>query len=334
MVRSLVQSGSDVWSNYDPCEGVEPTLPLWTYLSEVQFPVFSRPDKPSLVSMMITSESAPQWPHYKELLRPTGTRKLQQVQRIPFTDFVRATREYLDVALRDVFLENENMVREEVSTTLHLPSRGAFVDYGDDDVSFLSNIENEDDLSAVMEHYVLRTASECIRLIQKLPPLAPMSRALDFKLSNHLCTAHHARWDIFALPSDASNIVPVVILFIPPWNFTHTDFEEFLMEQGFRDGSLDTLEDEDNRKSHTLWAVLQDICRSRGHRFVVTNYLRWAYGLFEDDYMTANVTDSYEVSVRDFDGKFNSTLAIGCNPIEFLVYWIQRSRGMAHSGND
>jgi len=98
------------------------------------------------------------------------------------------------------YIENEEFVEEEESSRLRLPSRDLIV-YDDADIEFLSQINNEDDLLALVQEYILGTVSEVIRLIEAVAMDDPVMPCLKFSLSSTLCPAHHARWDIFSLVS-------------------------------------------------------------------------------------------------------------------------------------
>ena len=74
-----------------------------------------------------------------------------------------------------------------------------YVTYETDDVLFFKNIDNEQLFVALVQDYVLRTVSESLRTIQHHAPDSPEATALLFQNVSHLCPAHHARWDIFAL---------------------------------------------------------------------------------------------------------------------------------------
>lgn len=50
-----------------------------------------------------------------------------------------------------------------------------------------------------MQQFVLGTISELVRVIERLPINSPLAQNLKFKISNRLCPAHHARWDLFTL---------------------------------------------------------------------------------------------------------------------------------------
>ena len=100
--------------------------------------------------------------------------------------------------LPEVFIENEAMEEEEDSGRLRLPS-SAFMHYDENDLEFLSHINNEDDFTKLFQDYVLDTVSEVLRLIENLPLNTPLTKSLQFRRSSELCTAHHARWDISSL---------------------------------------------------------------------------------------------------------------------------------------
>jgi hypothetical protein len=130
-------------------------------------------------------------------------RRLETVQsssRIPFVNGM-LTYLYIDFSqLPEVFIENEALKEEEHSTRLRLPC-SEFMQYDTNDLQFLSDIENEQDITKVIQDYVLGTVSEALRLMENLPVDVPLAKGLQFRLSSELCTAHHARWDILCLVS-------------------------------------------------------------------------------------------------------------------------------------
>jgi len=74
-------------------------------------------------------------------------------------------------------------------------------EYDADDKAFLLNIQNEDDFIRIMQQFVLGTVSELVRVMERLPREVPLAQDIKFKISNRLCPAHHARWDLFTLVS-------------------------------------------------------------------------------------------------------------------------------------
>lgn len=52
-----------------------------------------------------------------------------------------------------------------------------------------------------MQDYVLGTISEAVRIIVGASLDSAAAAALQFQKASHLCTAHHARWDILTLVS-------------------------------------------------------------------------------------------------------------------------------------
>lgn len=74
-----------------------------------------------------------------------------------------------------------------------------YVTFETEDIMFLKSIDNEQKFVALMQDYVLDTVSESLRAIGNYALNSPQATALRFKEVSNLCTAHHARWDIFAL---------------------------------------------------------------------------------------------------------------------------------------
>jgi hypothetical protein len=105
--------------------------------------------------------------------------------------------------IKHTYIKNETHVKAEESSRLRLPSQG-LVMYDDADIEDLSQINNEDDLLSLMQEYILGTMSEVIRLVERVAVDDPVIPSLKFKLASSLCSAHHARWDIFALVSSSA----------------------------------------------------------------------------------------------------------------------------------
>lgn len=111
------------------------------------------------------------------------------------------------------FIQNESLAKDEKSLRLRLPSRDLIV-YEEVDIEILSHINNEDDFVAVMREYVLGTVAESIRLIEGIPLDSSIMDALQFRRYSHLCTAHHARWDILALVGALSFLLLLFVLIV------------------------------------------------------------------------------------------------------------------------
>ncbi|TFK34620.1 hypothetical protein BDQ12DRAFT_636084 [Crucibulum laeve] len=266
------------------------------------------------------------WPEYPTLRRELGTRTLKKVGRVDTKQIMATARSYLD-KFDFLFIHNETGVDAEESQRLRLPCDG-LIEYDKEDYELLKNLRHEEDLLMVLKDYVLGTVSEAVRVMQCLPLDAPLSKTLLFKSRNEFCSAHRARWEILALPSDSFNDAPVIVVFVPPTMFGVYDFAQFANIQEFNNHDLDTLDSKEFRASDILWAVIHDCCKGRGYKFVLTNYLYWAFGTFSNDYTEAIVTDAIESRISSFNGIQIRGYDSKINAIELLAYWMQAARGM------
>jgi hypothetical protein len=83
----------------------------------------------------------------------------------------------------------------------------------------------------------------------------------------------------------------------------------------------------------TMYLQVHDVCSGRGKYFVVTNYIRWAFGKLElPNAMEAFITDSFEAPILEFDGTYPAVPSIGFTAIEALAFWIHYALAQSQSG--
>ena len=104
----------------------------------------------------------------------------------------------MDSIASRAYLINESLAEEEKSLRLRLPSAD-LVQYEEEDIEFLSRINNEDDFASLVQDYILGTVSECVRIIEDDVLGTLGDTVLQFCKSSYLCSAHRARWDIFTM---------------------------------------------------------------------------------------------------------------------------------------
>ncbi|KAG6876290.1 hypothetical protein C0993_004269 [Termitomyces sp. T159_Od127] len=166
-----------------------------------------------------------------------------------------------------------------------------YVTYETEDIMFLKSIDNEQKFITLMQDYVLDTVSESLRAIRRYDLDSPQAAALRFKNASNLCTAHHARWDIFALLENADG------------NKLNTPSNMY----------------------QTLWAVISDTCKGRGRFFAVTNYIRWAFGELNPAGTMAYTTYAFESTLMKVDGTSTRPLDLGLNTIQMLTFWVDHA---------
>lgn len=95
-------------------------------------------------------------------------------------------------------VRKEDLFQDSPPFALRLPDP-ELINYDDDDVVVLSHVDNEQQFLGVVKFYILDTISEIIRLIEDIPRDDVRLLSLEFQNCSSLCSAHHARWDIFSL---------------------------------------------------------------------------------------------------------------------------------------
>lgn len=289
-------------------------LSIGTYLSKTFLPAFKASKSKHLLSVQIGR--AKEWPEYTVLQRQPEARVLRRIERTETYKFVVLVQNYLRSSAANAYIVNEAMVTEEESPHLLLPSKDLVL-YDDADIDFLSRINNEELFVTVMQDYVLRTVSEALRIIEGQAIDSTVAVALQFRKYSHLCLAHHARWDIFALRGTVTRPFPFFVFVVPPWEFGIHDFAELTAVQQFQNNQLVR----PSTAAHKLWAVIHDTCRNRGRFFVVSNYTQWAFGELSPNDSAVSITDAFEAPILEFDGAYKATPALGCNVVEMLTFW-------------
>ncbi|KDQ55467.1 hypothetical protein JAAARDRAFT_37480 [Jaapia argillacea MUCL 33604] len=135
-----------------------------------------------------------------------------------------------------------------------------------------------------------------------------------------------APWDVYTLVSrshtDTSQPIKkthMLLITLPPWSFTTTDFTQFSSFHNFRGDVL-------NRGSEpieswtpvlALWALLYDLCLELDCRFfTVTSYDNWVFGNFSESMQTARQSNIHT--------RHSHTP----NITQMFVFWSQISRGL------
>ncbi|KAJ8085760.1 hypothetical protein PM082_004578 [Marasmius tenuissimus] len=296
-----------------------PAVMLWNYLRNSALPACLRFGQ---IPISTVPKFLTPWPDHPELQRLEGTRVLEKVQKYGRWDFARSVRGYVD-SLPAFHIGTKEALR------LGLPSMG-FAELDENDTERLSFVDGTDQLREVIHRDVLWTVCECVRVIDRIPPDAPLFQQMQFHRANHLCTAHNARWDVLAMCPDLFEVIPVLVVVVPPWEVNGQALKRFTLGRNFMNNILDTLPVNPRDNSDKLWAVLHDVCREHGEFFIVTNYTHWVFGRFSDDWKVATVSDPVEARTVELEGgNMNAVHDCGANIVESLVYWIQLSRGSA-----
>ncbi|KAG7094146.1 hypothetical protein E1B28_007758 [Marasmius oreades] len=262
------------------------------------------------------------WPEHSEMKRPEGSRVLEDVETYDKWNFSRSVRSYIDTLPAHHFGTKE-------ASRLRLPSDG-FAELDEDDIERYSYIDGVDQLLATIEEDVLKTVCECIRVIERMPVDAPLFNDMQFHRASHLCTAHNARWDILAMCPNLFEAIPIVVIVVPPWEFSLKAFKRFTWARNFPANILDSLPvNPADSTSDKLWAVIHDVCYEQCKFFVVTNYTHWAFGRFTNNGKLAMITEPVEARTVGLGGGVNVAVDAGANVPESLVYWVQVSRNAA-----
>ncbi|KAG6853483.1 hypothetical protein C0991_004029, partial [Blastosporella zonata] len=183
------------------------------YLSNACLPTFRR----SSTKLLSTTKfpRALTWPRYSELQKAINYRALRHTKRTEIIPFINLVKDFLS-SFCVPSIDTADYSNEECS--LRLPSPG-YVSYDDDDIQFLKNIDNEEQFVSLMQNYVLSTVSESLRILYGHARHSPDAAALQFRSASHLCVAHHARWDVLALPGTLERPYPFFVFFISPSEF-------------------------------------------------------------------------------------------------------------------
>ncbi|KAF8154721.1 hypothetical protein B0H34DRAFT_799473 [Crassisporium funariophilum] len=305
----------------------QPTLyvrfDLYKYITECGLPAFNKAGVADLLALR-DMKRAIAWPQFSELKRAPGVRVLQQIVSAGDPAVIAAcVKKYM---LQFKTSEQQPPVEGEEMPSLRLPCHG-MTTFEDRDEAFFTGMRNEDDMVMLYKHYLLDSVTEAVRIMSRLPRHAPITDTLRLRITNRLCPAHHGKWDIFVLGKDAFNEVPMVVVFVPPWEFGSEDIDQFAAGQFFGPNDLATLDTKEHKASDIMWAVLHDICKGRGYKFVFTNYHRWVFGTFDEGWTRASVTEPYDANLVDLTGASIAAPYKGCNVIEILTYWFQVARG-------
>ncbi|KAG5350611.1 hypothetical protein C0989_010179 [Termitomyces sp. Mn162] len=290
------------------------------YLSGACLPTFRR----STTRCLTTASRlrALTWPEYPELQRPHGARPLKEVERSPNIKFTALAEAYFS-SLQPAELNASDYIDKECPLRLASPR---YVTYETDDVWFFKNIDNEQMFVTLVQEYVLNTVSESLRAIRRHALDSPEAAALRFQNVSRLCTAHHARWDIFALPGTPERQFPFFIFLVSPEEFGIQDMMDFTEPCWFENASGNKL----NKPSdmyQTLWAVISDTCKGHGRFFAVTNYVQWTFAG-----TMAYTTYAFETTLMKSDGTSTTPLNLGFNTIQMLTFWIQHALKHSQAG--
>ncbi|KAI0353313.1 hypothetical protein OH77DRAFT_1522520 [Trametes cingulata] len=281
---------------------------LTNYLSQAYLPPLILD-----VDLPQVEHHAPAWPRIPEL-DTNYTRYIRAIRSIPLNNLQDAVRTYFAGFGRRLRIDWNN-------TPLALPSPGLVV---------LSSfamarlvINNQDDFLDALEYFVLNTAIEAVRAIER----PPQEHLHDFKCIR-IDSAQQPRnlWTVYTIgpfiPPIGHKRPGIAILTIPPWEIGVGDLRDFALRDRYGDQELDRDEPNGpNRWSNAdkVWAMLYDSCRVSGYRwFVVTNYKYWVFGTFSRRWTGAEVTEPLP-----FDKTQGMTI------IELLTFWFECARNQS-----
>ncbi|KAG6878222.1 hypothetical protein C0992_008437 [Termitomyces sp. T32_za158] len=288
------------------------------YLSGVCLPTFRKSS--TLWFTTAPHMRALSWPEYPELQRPRGTRPLREIERSPNIKFISLAKNYFS-SMQPIEFNAADYVGKDCPLRLASPR---YVTYETDDIMFLKSVDNEQKFVTLMQDYVLDTVSESLRAIRRHTLDSPQATALRFKEASHLCTAHHARWDIFALPGTPDRPFPFFVFVVSPEEFGIQDMMDFTDPRWFENANGNQL-NTPSKMYQTLWAVISDTCKGRGRFFAVTNYIRWAFGELSPAGTMAYTTYAFESTLMKVDGTSTHPLDLGLNTIQMLTFWVDHA---------
>ena len=198
--------------------GYLPAVMLWNYVRHSVLPACLRF---SQIPISTVPKFLAPWPNHPELQKAKGTRVLEEVRNYGKWDFARSVRScelVLDIRVTSACPDSDKMTPLDIdslpafhigskeASRLGLPSVG-FAELDEDDTERFSRIDGIDQLLEVIHRDVLRTVRECVRVIDRMPPDAPLFQQIQFRPATHLCTAHNARWNILAM------VIPLLPVF-------------------------------------------------------------------------------------------------------------------------
>ncbi|KAI0368551.1 hypothetical protein BV20DRAFT_1053953 [Pilatotrama ljubarskyi] len=279
---------------------------LTNYLSQAYLP-------PLILDIDLpqVEQYAPAWPRIPELDTPY-TRYIQRIRPIPLGKLQDAVRTYFAGFGRRFRIDWDNAPPA-------LPCPG-IVTLGSFAMGRLV-INNESDFYAALEFFVLDTAAEIVRTIER-----PPSEHLHHFRCVHIDSARHHK-EVWRVYSIGPFIPPVghlrpgmVVLAIPPWELGLGDLGDFTYTHRYGERQLDKdIGPRHWSNSDKVWAMLYDSCRVSGYRwFAVTNYKYWVFGTFSLRWNAAEVTEPLP-----FDLTRDMTI------IEMLTFWLECSRNQS-----
>ncbi|THV02556.1 hypothetical protein K435DRAFT_717063 [Dendrothele bispora CBS 962.96] len=338
-----------------------PGFPVRLYLYRCAFPLFVnktlyqdcgiRDDSPlgAHFQLALTHGKSSPWPDYPELQRPRGTRALREVRTYVWWDFAMMIRRYFH-GLPASYITTE-------SPYLLLPCTG-FTSYGDSEIEFLSRIDSDELFMKMMEEHILGTVSEVVRVMDNLPLDAPLVKGLKFQRQQVLSGEGNEkeRWGVLTLPPNIFSAVPLAVVCCPPWYLEKIQFDKVISKHVFATSPsginvLDTLDTDETQVAGTsklasntrvdrdpdhaikkIWAVINDVCQNKGRFFILTNYTRWAFGQFSEDWTSVVISESIEPRLMQIEnqGEFPG-LERGVTVPEAIAFWIQMARGTVAS---
>ncbi|KAI8970644.1 hypothetical protein BD414DRAFT_518299 [Trametes punicea] len=286
---------------------LDPTL-LTSYLCQAYLPPLILDE-----SLPPIEHFARAWPRIEEL-DMDFTRLIRQVTEIPLQALQNAVRLY--------YMGFENRLRVDwENNRLTMPCPGITV------LSKIAmarlSVSCELDFLTALEHFILGTAAEAVRTIERRP-------FDEDELKFNLIRVSSARstkklWTVFSF---GPQIRPtgilrpgIVILVIPPWLLGIGDLKEFSSRRvQFNPNELDREPPGTTAWSNAtkLWAMLYDTCRVSAYRwFVVTTYQHWVFGTWSVEWSGAELTAPVP---------FDRTR--GMSIVEMLTFWVECSRDM------
>ncbi|TDL20631.1 hypothetical protein BD410DRAFT_790590 [Rickenella mellea] len=110
-----------------------------------------------------------------------------------------------------------------------------------------------------------------------------------------------AKWKLW---NNTRHDVRLAAVFLPPWQFSHADFADFIegstITLWFSQISTGSISKHDARPGELMWARIYDYCYSSDcHYWVVTSYDHWVFGIFSKNFMQGWTTELYHRDSTD-----------------------------------
>ncbi|KAF5351387.1 hypothetical protein D9758_008021 [Tetrapyrgos nigripes] len=201
----------------------------------------------------------------------------------------------------------------------------------------------------LIQTHILGTISQIVKIIDSIGEGAPAGRGLVFQRFTRTLPNAETKCGVFVLPPTLYDQIPLAVIYTTPWNLNNGDFERVVYydlnpnpimkpETRSRENEKEKKDNERDNIARAIWAIAHDTCYNQGHFFILTNYTRWAFGRFSEDWTSATISQSLEPKLFHLSQPSSSvdsgelpgfdTVSSGVSIPEALVFWVQLARGI------